>query len=383
MSQPAIAPTKAAPAAKETPKEAPAAKAADADDGDEPASTEAPASTETPADATDDAATTETALGTAEERLDAAEKAFEKGDLKALAKAFGKDTKLPEPTLKAFRSISRREAKLKADTEKHSKKTADDKVAIDKAKGEIASESARVSNLLRQIDQKHSWVIKTEKAWDAEDWVGVAKGIEKLCKGASLATITQKLAAAGSGTGTTRSTADRELSDREAELKRREDAHAAERAREQAERDKAASAKTTTERRTESKTKFGQALAKHPFLANPDEPGKVDPDALEEAFKAYEASWDGKKFTKTAKGAADELHARELRRIKRLGLVPAAAAPAPAPKAKETPVPPTKTRRLPEPPPTKTGKPPSPADTLDSRIALARRITEQATRGLR
>ncbi len=158
---------------------------------------------------------------------------------------------------------------------------------------------------------------------------------------------------------------------------------------EQQAREKSSAQRTHAEQRQAALGKFGEQHAKHPFLVNPDDPDTADPEARDEAFGVYERAWqdwqDGKLATKpSAKKILDEMQTIQLRRLKRLGITPAASPTAAGGKAgttngKRPPIPP---KRLPEPPATN-AKPPSREDTRPSRIALARKITEQQTRGLR
>jgi hypothetical protein len=361
----------AAPKATPPPAPAPAAKTAPADDalpegddGTEPASG-AVEPAETP-----EAETPAGDAGTPEERLAAAQAAWDKGDFDGAAKALGK--KAPEPVKQGFIKLNKardkHQRRIKADDDKLEAK----RIEIRKAEQNIANENARVTSLLRHGDQKYGWVARTEQAWDNDDKVAFAKGIEKMAKGASLAHITQWLAGARDKPAEDKSvTEERAKLTREKEEWERAKAHAA------AEREKEQKALSTIEQRQALVTKFGAKFKEHPFLANPDKPGEPDEDALEEAFEAYTKTWKNGRFEKTASQVLDELHAKELRRIKRMGLVPA---------AKETPAPaagkkPASVARLPEPPPSQ--KPPAGRAPLEDRIAMAKRLGEQQRRGIR
>lgn len=378
-----VAPT---PAAKPV-AEAPAndAAPAEAGDGHEPASDAEPA----PAAAAPESAETSTEYADAEARLDAIAQALEKGDLVAAAKASGRQIKLKDATAKAFTALSKREAKhrekVQADLAKLEKKSA----AITKAQGEIATESQRVSALLRHAEQEHGWIPRVAKAWEARDLVTVAKGIERLCKGASLAQITQAMANMHLGKAEPKSAAETAAEEERAALQREREAFARQKAEEKAAAEKAKNQLTEAQKRSAAVTKFGESWKSHPLLQNPDDPDAPDPDELERAFAAFEAAWKEDRSVKPKK-VLDELWAKEQRRLRRLGLTPAAApSAAPAPKAgasngKAAPAgkAPAPKPRLPEPPRT-TGKSPTRDETREARIAAARRATEQQMRGLR
>jgi hypothetical protein len=358
-----------APAPKAEPPPAPAAKPATADDaladGDDGTGPEPETAAEAPAAAKD-----ATEPQTPEQRIDAASAAIEKGDWKAAIKALGKDIKVKDTSLKAFMAMDKRESKLKQQARAHEAKAAADKAEIAKGKAELLAENTRISSLLRHGDQKYGWVARTEQAWDNDDKVAFAKGIEKMAKGASLASITQWLAGARD-----KPAEDKSVTEERAKLAREREEWERTKAAEKAEREKAQTNQSTAQQREARVLKFGAKFADHPFLTDPDSPGKVDPEAAAEAFKAYEAHWKNGRFEKPAKQVLDELHARELRKIRRLGL-------APATKNEPTPKPAVATRRLPEPPPTG-AKPVSRDDDRAARIALAKRVSDQQRRGVR
>ena len=341
--------------------------------------TPSPESTEAgESEASKDAASSGT-FGSDKERIDAAVLALEKDDLDGAVKALGRDVKLKGASVKAFKALSVRE-------QKHAARVKRDLGLIEKAKGELQQDSTRASNLLRHTEQKFGWIARTEAAWEAQDYVGFAKGIERLAKGASLATITQRIASAGMGKAEPASAEERALAADRAALKAERDAFEKQKNDEKAAADKAKGQQSVTEKRTTALGKFGATHKQHPFLANPDDPKAPDPDALKEAFEAYEATWKNGRFEKTPKQVLDELHQREVRKLKRLGITPAAAAQA-APVAKAGTTNGTKAtppaRRLAEPPASKGGRGPTLDETRESRVALARRMTEQQTRGLR
>jgi len=382
--RPAV-PAAPAPAAQPA-AEAPATDAAPAEAGD--GKTPAGEAETAPAAAAPDSAEASTEYTDDAARLDAIAQALEKGDLAAAAKASGREIKLKDATAKAFTALSKREAKhrerVEADLAKIEKKNA----VIAKAQSEIATESQRVSALLRHAEQEHGWIPRVAKAWEARDLVTVAKGIERLCKGASLAQITQAMANMQLGKSEPKSPAETELEEGRAALQREREAFARQKAEEQAAANKAKNQSTEAQKRAAAVTKFGESWKSHPLLKNPDDPEAPDPDELERAFAAFEAAWKEDRSVKPKK-VLDELWAKEQRRIKRLGLTPAAApsaAPAPKAGASNGKAPagkaPAAKPRLPEPPKT-TGKAPSRDETREARIAAARRATEQQMRGLR
>ena len=317
--------------------------------------------------------------GSDKERIDAAALALEKDDLEGAVRALGRDIKLKGASVKAFKALSVRE-------QKHAARVKRDLDLVNKAKGELQQDSTRASNLLRHADQKYGWIAKTEAAWEAQDYVGFAKGIERLAKGASLATITQRIASAGMGKSEPASPEAQAVAAELAQRRSDREAFEKQRADEKAAAEKSKGQQSLSEKRTVALGKFGTTHRQHAFLTNPDDPNTPDPDALKEAFEAYEATWKNGRFEKTPKQVLDELHTREMRKLKRLGITPAAAAQA-APVAKAgtstgngTRTPP---KRLAEPPATKGGRAASLDETRESRVALARRLTEQQTRGLR
>lgn len=318
--------------------------------------------------------------------------ALEKGDLAAARAASGRDVKIPKVTEQAFIAISKRERKLKDRAEKHDRKVAADQAAITRAKDELARDSTKFANDRRAHEQRFGYAVAGERAWQGGDLVAFARSVERMAGGASLATITQRIASmslpgggsggASPGAGDPLAEDRKRLADERAALDKRKRDEVEAKEREQQNR-------THAEQRATALGKFGDKHAAHPFLVNPDEPGKADPEALGEAFGLFEKRWtewrSGKRELKpTPKGVLDELHQREVRRLKRLGLTPAtpaAAAPAAASGKPRPPAPPP-AKRLPEPPRTKT-PPPTRDDTRASRIALARKVTEQQLRGAR
>jgi hypothetical protein len=101
--------------------------------------------------------------------------------------------------------------------------------------------------------------------------------------------------------------------------------------------------------------------------------------------KAMKHRRPGETAKVVAKRTLDELHARELRRLRKLGVEPKAPAASSKP-GTQTKKPETNGKpgeRLAEPPPTsKNGKAPSLDDTRAARIAAARRMSEQQRRGV-
>lgn len=371
---PAAAPAKRAAVAKPAAAKAAPAQAA-AENVDETPLEESPESEglEAPPDSeevdADDDGADDAAPGTDAERLAGAVKALETGDVEALAKALGADAKkLPLPTRKAFRAMARREAKLKAETAGFAR-------AKQTAHAELSGESNRLANLQRGLAAKYAPADAAEKAWDAEDFTAVGKALEKQFK-TDLATITQRLASGKSG----KSADEKTLDQRKADLDRRE-------AELQAKTKGEETAKTVAQRREVAVGKVGKALESHPYLVTQGADGKsaLDPEALEEVFAAYEASWNGEKFTKTAKACADELQAKLESRARSRGLVKAPGASAAPGKTGKTVAKRAATgQRQPEPP--RSGKTGSGAldleSTRDMRIANAKRMTEQQRRGL-
>lgn len=339
----------------------------------------------------DSGSSSDASYGSDKERIDAAVLALEKGDLKAAVSALGRQVKLTHPETKAFAALAaqrqKHAARVKADQQKSQQTLGE----IARAKHEIHQESVKVSNSRRENDQRYGWIGQTERAWDAGDMVTVAKSFERMCRGASLATITQRIANAHMGKSEPLTGEQQQLENGRAQLRKEQDDWNKRQAEEKANRDKEQGQRSLAEQRETALGKFGESHAKHPFLANPDDPEAPDPESLSEAFGAYEKAWNewkaGKRTKPTPKQVLDELHGKEVRKLKRLGITPAAGGTVAAPPKAGTSsangkVTAPKGQRLPEPPRTN-GKPPSRDDTRASRIALAKKITEQQTRGMR
>lgn len=283
--------------------------------------------------------------------------------------------KTPEELKKQFVAIDRREKKLKRQRKEWQEQTAQKDAEFAKAKQELIEENRRISALQRGVEQKFGWAARGEQAWDGQDKVAFAKAIERMAKGASLASITQWLA--GALDTQPKGPEKKEPSAEEQEWRREKAEHDRKLAEERAKAEGAKKETSSAEKREQAKARLASAFAKHPYLANPDEPGKPDPDALNEALgkvaDAMKHRSVGETSNQVAKRVLDELHAREVRRLKRLGLEPKVPAKAPE-KTGE---------RLPEPPPTNhNGKPPTPDETRNARIAAARRMTEMQRRGI-
>lgn len=348
--------------------------------GNAPAATASTPTTDKASDSTpaDSASTTPTvdAITGSEDKKPDTDKTSDDGDNKP---------KTPEELTKAFTSLDKREKKFKAKRREWEASVKEKDAEFAKAKQELIGEHARITALQRSVEQKHAWVVKGQQAWDNSDPVEFAKAIEKMAKGASLAAVTRWLAGAAEKPAAAQAQPDpeREAFQREkAEWERQ-------RAAEAAKGDDSKKQREQAKQREEAKGRIAQAFAKHPFLVNPDDPKAPDPDALNDAFEAVAKAMKHRKPGETAKVVAkrtlDELHARELRRLKKLGLepkAPAAASGKPGePKKTETNGKPAE--RLAEPPPTsKNGKAPSLDDTRAARIAAAKRMSEQQRRGV-
>lgn len=302
--------------------------------------------------------------------------------------------KTPDELAKGFIRLTKREKKLRRErrelnAEMAKKKAADDakEAEFEKARREIISEHGKVTALQRATAEKYGWVAKGQTAWDNDDKVGFAKAVEKMAKGASLAQITQWLA--GALTEKPAGQTQQQPSEEEQAWRREKAEFERQRAEEQ---NKGKTAKTEQEKakaRTEAKARLATAFATHPFLKNPDDPKNPDPDAIEEAFEKVSAAIKAKKPGETAKVVAkrvlDELHAREVRKLKRFGIEPKTETKA-EDKAKDDKKEDKSSKpgtRLPEPPPTKRDATTVSLDaTRAERIAAARRLTEQQRRGV-
>jgi hypothetical protein len=339
-------------------------------------------------DAADGAGDGDGATGSAEERLEAAAKAFEAGDLEAMGKALQRaGVKVTGPVARAFRAHQRRLKQIETRETKMSERERNFEASRARAQQEIAEDSRRVSAQERGLIQKYGWAHQLERAWDDEDMLAVGKALERACKGASLATITQKLATGKTG----KSPEERAL----AEERRKLDEEKAAKARKE---QTAEEQKVTAQKREAAIGRVGEALKSHPYLQTTNEAGDkvMDTEALTEVFEAYEASWNGEKFTKTARQCADELQEKLVARAKARGIAAPAAPAAPAATSngkagkagKPAPGNKTSTPRpgLREPPRSLQLQKGSPQDleaTRAARVAQARRVTEMQRRGVR
>ncbi len=314
----------------------------------------------------------------AEAQLEAVTKAFESGDVDAMAKALEKPgVKIAGPVRRAFRAFQRREQKAAERDRKADERDRNFDEAKTRAQQSIAEDSRRVSHQERGLIAKYGWAHEFTEAWEAEDMLRVSKALEKGAKGASLATITQKLASGKTG----KTPEEKELADR---LRKLEETTAAERTKEQ----QAAEKKRQAESREAAVERVGAALKSHPYLETTNDKGEkvTDPEALTEVFAAYEASWNGEKFTKTARQCADALQEKLVARAKARGLAPAPAAAKPG---KTPPAPvarrpaPRATREPPRSTATARGTPADLEQTRANRLAQARRLTEMQRRGVR
>ncbi len=317
---------------------------------------------------------------TAEAQLEAVTAAFESGDVDAMAKALAKPgVKISGPVRRAFRAFQRREQKAVERDRKADERDRNFDEAKARAQQSISEDSRRVSHQERGLIAKYGWAHEFTEAWEAEDMLRVSKALEKGAKGASLATITQKLASGKTG----KTPEEKELAER---LRKIEETTAADRTK----TDQAAEKKRQAESREAAVERVGAALKSHPYLETTNDKGEkvVDPEALTEVFAAYEASWNGEKFTKTARKCADELQEKLVARAKARGLAPAPATPGAKP-GKTPPAPVTRRpapRATREPPRSTANARGTPADleqTRANRLAQARRLTEMQRRGVR
>ncbi len=366
LGSPRVADDKPAAAAASTPGENVDEAPAESDTATPaPETEEAPDSADTEGDETDEAEPAPVP-GTDAEKLSTGLALMQKGDLDAAVRALGGDPKLiPLPTKKAFRAMARREMKAQARDTQFARAKAT-------AQSELSTESNRLSQLQRGLATKFAAADESQRAWENEDFLTVGKALERHFK-TDLATITQKLASGKVG----KTPDEKGIADERAKLAR-------ERAEWEAQKANESSQKTLAQKRQEAVTRVGAGLKAHPYIVGVD--GKPDPDAIEEVFNAYEKTWDGEKFTKTAKACADELQQKLEERAKKRGLVKAGALSTKNGKPGAKPVVAARPR-LPEPARTTPRTNLGTTEDLDAsralRLANARRITEQQRRGLR
>lgn len=330
-------------------------------------------------DADGDAAADGAEPTTAEAQLEAVTKAFESGDIEAMAAALSKPgVKISGPVKRAFRAYQHRVRKADERERKANERDQSFEAARARAQQEIAEDSRRVSSQERGLIQKYGWAHSLAEAWEKQDALGVAKALEKGCKGASLATITQVLASGKTGLTPEeqRLLEDRKKLDAEREAENRKKAEAEEK-------------KASAIKREAALTRVGESLKDHPYLQTTNDKGDkvIDQEALSEVFDLAEASWNGEKFTKTPRKVADELQEKLLTRAKARGLTVAAPAAStkgkPAPTATRRPAARPGLREPPRTPSTTRGTPQDLEQTRANRLAQARRLTEMQRRGVR
>jgi hypothetical protein len=300
--------------------------------------------------------------------------------------------KSADEVTKSFIRLGKREQKLKtrqkewneAVAKKEAEHAARD-ADFAKARQELITENSRLTALQRQIREKHEWVAKGQQAWDNDDPVGFAKAVEKMGKGASLAQITRWLAGAGDRPKEQQRSA--EPSQEEQTWRAEKAEWERQRAADAAKGDSTKKQREEAKQRDEAKGRLASAFVSHPFLKNPDDPKKPDPDALDEAFEKIRGAMKHRRPGETAKEVAkrtlDELHAREVRKLKRLGLEPKTETKQSKGKDEKKGDSSKPGERLPEPPATnRDAKPMSLDATRAARIAHARRLTEQQRRGV-
>jgi len=355
----------------EAPAPAPTTDASQQEFAEPAAEAEAPAESEAAPEQEEATEETETeaAPATDPERITSALAALEKSDIEGLVRALGGDPKkIPAPTKKAFGIMARKQAQL-------DRKGKEVESARQKAIAEVTAETQKLTQLQRHAVTKYAPFEEGLKAWEAEDYLTLGKALEKQYK-TDLATFTQKLASGKTGkTAEERALADaqKKNTELEARLAKLEGKPASEK---QADADEK---KVAAAKREVAVSKVGDALKTHPYIAAD---GKVDAEALEEVFAEYEKSWNGEKFTKTARQVADELQAKLLAKAEKRGLVKkAGTVPATKPKP-----PVARSPRLPE-PPTVDKKNLGTPESLDAsrahRIALVKRQMEMQRRGVR
>lgn len=318
---------------------------------------------------------------TPEAQLEAVTKAFESGDIEAMAKALQRQgVKVSGPTKRAFRAFHRRIQKADERDRKADERDRTFEDARQKAVASIAHDSRQLSARQRELGETFGWAVQLAKAWEDEDMLAVGKALEKGCKGATLATITQRLATGKQG----KTPEEKAIAEERRKLE--EDKRAEQNKAQQAEE-----AKRTAAARDAAMGRVGEALKAHPYLQTTNEKGEkiLDAEALGEVFSAYEASWNGEKFTKTARQCADELQEKLTQRAKARGLVTAPPKSPPAPAGKpgtKKPAGKPAVRTIKDPPRTTTPPKGSAADleaTRANRLAQARRLTEMQRRGVR
>jgi len=299
--------------------------------------------------------------------------------------------KTQDELTKSFIRLGKREDKLKKKQKEwredvakkdaeHAKKEAEFKTA----RQELINEHNRITALQRQASERFGWVAKGQQAWDNDDKIEFARAIEKMGKGAPLSRITQWLAGVGDKPS---APAKPQPSQEEQDWRREKAEWERQRAEQAGKGDESKKEQDTEKSRAEAKARVAVAFAQHPFLKNPDDPKKPDPDALDEAFDKIRAALKQKKPgelpRQVAKRVLDELHAREVRRLKRLGLEPKVESKTKDKNDKSGSSKDKPGQRLPEPPPSNgSGKKPSLSDTRAARIAQAKRMTEQQRRGV-
>lgn len=311
------------------------------------------------------------------EQLDAVTKAFESGDIDAMAAALKKQgVKISGPTRRAFRAFARRTQQLDTREQELKERDRDFEEKRARAQQVIADDTRRLSASERELTRRYGTAYELETAWQNEDMLALGKTLERACKGASLAEITQKLATGKAG----KTPDEKRMAERERALEERQ-------AAEQRKTAEAEAAKTRAQQREAAIGRVGEGLKAHPYLQMKNDKGEtvLDQEALKEVFSAYEASWNGEKFTKTARKCADELHEKLVARAKARGLAPAPAAPPAGKKPPANGKKPVQQRTGVKEPPRSSSRAAVNTDlesTRANRVAAAKRMVEMQRRGV-
>lgn len=271
------------------------------------------------------------------------------GDIPGMVKALGGDPKLADTSDRKFKALREKEAKL---DRKEKQRAAAHKNAI----ADLTTMSAKAQADLKAFRQENNFLGATRKAVSEKNWPEVAKGLTALT-GMNLAELTQKLASGKVGP----TESDKTLEAERAKL-------AAEKAEFENKKKAETEGKTNAEKRQAALVTFGEKLSGHPFLKVTKGFEARAKTRMEKTFKAWEESWDGKKFTKSPAQCADELNRELQEESKASGYTSVPKAPKPR-----------ADKRGEQPPRVGTGKGTDAVDvaksTFEDRVARARRLS--------
>jgi hypothetical protein len=279
--------------------------------------------------------------GDADARLDAATKAIEAGDKKALCKALGVSPKLLDLDDQKFRVLRGKASKLKTR-----------EAALSKREAELTNLDTKRQLAEREAERRWGKIARAEKAYADGRYHEAAEALPLIFGGDDLAVITQRIARATTGL----SADERRNIEQRKQLEKDRQELEAEKAR--------------TLGRSKQQTERQKALGKVGVRIKGHAIARLGEDANELVLRELEGSWDPelRGFRLTVAQAADAVHKRQLAAAKKLGF----GASSPVKKAK--PRPPADAEPVSRPRPAPIGK--------DGKIDLAAHLARARERAI-